>query len=109
MTALIEVCFTAGRPPVVPVRDGDDPAGWLAVHRNDVAAVVSGYGAVLIRGLGVRDVAGAAAASRLLVGELMSEREPFAPRSAHPPLPSRRKGWAVRRTSPSLMNPRDAS
>ena len=86
MTAAIEVCFTAGRPPVVPVRDGDDPAGWLAVHRNDVAAVVSGYGAALIRGLGVRDVAGAASASRLLVGELMSEREPFAPRSAHPPL-----------------------
>ena len=35
---------------------GDGPS-WAAVHRNALRAVVAEHGAVLVRGLGLRDAA----------------------------------------------------
>lgn len=76
---------TAGQPPVIrAVPDVDGPAGWLRARLLEIEEVVDRCGAVLVRGLGVRDRRTATEASRALLGELYAEREPFAPRTRHP-------------------------
>ncbi len=73
------------RPPVVTASpDPDGPAGWLRARRAQLAEVVDRCGAVLVRGLGVRDRRTAAGASRALLGELIAEQESFAPRAPYP-------------------------
>jgi alpha-ketoglutarate-dependent taurine dioxygenase len=72
-----------GHPPILWVSPGPDPVGWAAYHRNDVRQIVARYGAVMIRGLGVRDHAQTAAVfGRLSAMGLLAEREAFAPRTA---------------------------
>lgn len=68
------------RPPLLPVSPGADPVEWAAGHRNALRAVVVEHGAVLVRGLGLRDADQAGAVFRQLTDDLMSERESFAPR-----------------------------
>ncbi|MET9550656.1 TauD/TfdA family dioxygenase [Streptomyces sp. NPDC006627] len=72
----------------VPVVDaeaaaGDGP-GWLHAHAGALRSVAVERGAVLVRGLGLREPADAAGASRALTSELMTELEGFAPRTALP-------------------------
>ena len=62
----------------------DDPADWAAEHRDALRAAVTEHGALLVRGLGLRNRAQAGAVFRGLAGELMTEREAFAPRVRHP-------------------------
>ncbi|MFE9252366.1 TauD/TfdA family dioxygenase [Streptomyces sp. NPDC007088] len=69
-----------GRPAVVTVADASDPAVWAAQHREALYRVVAAHGAVLVRGLGLTDAAGATAVLRVLGDDLMPEREAFAPR-----------------------------
>jgi alpha-ketoglutarate-dependent taurine dioxygenase len=61
-----------------------DPVGWAAEHREALRAAVTEHGALLVRGLGLRDRAEVGAVFRGLAGELMTEREAFAPRTRHP-------------------------
>jgi len=56
-----------------------DPARWAAEHRAALRAAVTEHGALLVRGLGLRDAAATEAVFRQL-GSLMTEREAFAPR-----------------------------
>ncbi|MGW4686097.1 TauD/TfdA family dioxygenase [Streptomyces sp. NPDC004244] len=69
-----------GRPAVVTVADAADPAAWAAEHREALYRIVASQGAVLVRGLGLNDAAAAAAVLKTLGGDLMPEREAFAPR-----------------------------
>src|SRR5262245_55339407 len=56
-----------------------DAARWAAEHRDALRAFVAQNGALVVRGLELRDVAGIAALFRNL-GGLMTETEAFAPR-----------------------------
>lgn len=56
---------------------------WVAVHSDALRAVVVEHGAVLVRGLGLRDVAGVGAVFRRLGRGLMTEREAFAARRVY--------------------------
>ncbi|GAA3169399.1 MULTISPECIES: TauD/TfdA family dioxygenase [Streptomyces] len=74
-----------GRPPVLPVEPSGDPAHWAARHRDALRALVTEHGALLVRGLGLRDAAGTAAVFAALSDDLMAETESFAPRSLRAP------------------------
>ena len=60
-----------------------DAAGWAAEHRDALRAVVAEHGSVLVRGLGLRDAAEAAAVFRRLADGLIIEREAFAARQTY--------------------------
>ena len=61
---------------------GDAP-GWAAEHRDTLRAVVAEHGAVLVRGLGLRDAAETTAVFRRLATNLMTEKEAFARRQLY--------------------------
>ncbi|MDN5861263.1 MAG: TauD/TfdA family dioxygenase [Pseudonocardia sp.] len=63
---------------------GPDAEGWTNYHRGALRDVLARYGAVLVRGLGLRTHDQAAAVFRLVGGDLMTEREAFAPRERFP-------------------------
>jgi alpha-ketoglutarate-dependent taurine dioxygenase len=71
-----------GKPPILLAEATGDAAGWAAAHRNALRASVTEHGALLIRGLGLSDVADTRAVFRQL-GSIMSETEAFAPRRHH--------------------------
>src|SRR5438477_9810715 len=78
-TSLLNVDGRPGKPPMLRVDAIDGGPGWAAVHRDALRAAVVQHGSLLVRGLGLRDVAGTEAVFRRL-GSLMTEREAFAPR-----------------------------
>src|SRR3989442_2956933 len=78
-TLLLNVDEQPGKPPILRVDATDDGPRWAAEHRDALRAAVVEHGSLLVRGLGLRDVAGTEAVFRLL-GSLMTEREAFAPR-----------------------------
>ncbi|MGW1836831.1 TauD/TfdA family dioxygenase [Streptomyces sp. NPDC002067] len=71
----------SGRPPLLTVEPGGDPAHWAARHRAALRALVTDHGALLVRGLGLRDAAATTAVLTALADDLMAETESFAPRS----------------------------
>src|SRR5437667_4534157 len=75
----LNVDVQSGKPPMLRVDAIDDGPRWAAVHRDALRAAVVRHGSLLVRGLGLRDVAGIEAVFRHL-GSLMTEREAFAPR-----------------------------
>ncbi|MFK0252489.1 TauD/TfdA family dioxygenase [Streptomyces sp. NPDC090445] len=72
-----------GRPPVLQVEIDDEAPQWTARHRDALRAAVAEHGALLVRGLGLREPAVIGAVFRGLTAELMAEREAFAPRKDH--------------------------
>jgi alpha-ketoglutarate-dependent taurine dioxygenase len=78
-TSLFNVDRHAGKPPLLQVEVTGGAARWAAEHRNALRALVAEHGALLVRGLGLRDAAETEAVFRQL-GSLIPEREPFAPR-----------------------------
>ncbi|MDL5159568.1 TauD/TfdA family dioxygenase [Actinomycetospora termitidis] len=82
-SAPLEVRLADDAPAVLAVEEPDDPADWAFTHREALRATVTEHGAVVVRGLGIADAAGFAPVARALAGgELMTEVEAFAPRSA---------------------------
>ncbi|MGW5650490.1 TauD/TfdA family dioxygenase [Streptomyces humi] len=74
------------RPALLRVaQPPDDAARWAAEHRDALRAQITEHGALLVRGLGLRDTGRTGAVFTGLAGELMTEREAFAPREAHGP------------------------
>ncbi|MEZ5409847.1 MAG: TauD/TfdA family dioxygenase [Acidimicrobiales bacterium] len=69
--------------PLVQVDAHGDTTTWLGQHRDALRAAATAHGAVLVRGLGIRDRAYAAALFRYLASDLMGEREAFAARQIH--------------------------
>jgi alpha-ketoglutarate-dependent taurine dioxygenase len=80
---VLDVDLSPGRPPVLWVTsalpEGGAP-GWVAAHAPGLHDCLIRHGAVLVRGLGVRDAATIARAAEALAGPPMLEREAFARR-----------------------------
>src|SRR5437867_10467437 len=73
------VDLDAGKLPVLRAEASGDAERWAAEHRDALRTLVAGHGSLLVRGLGLRDVAETDAVFRRL-GSLMPETEAFAPR-----------------------------
>ncbi|WP_409329568.1 TauD/TfdA family dioxygenase [Trujillonella humicola] len=74
-----------GRPAVLPAEAGGEPARWAAAHRAALRGLVAEHGAVVVRGLGLRDADDVAATFAAAAGTLVPEREAFAPREVRGP------------------------
>ena len=81
--ALLDVDRQPGKPAMLRAETVADPLGWAAVHRDAVRVAVTEQGALLVRGLGLRDPAQVGAVFGLLANGLMTEREAFAPRQTY--------------------------
>jgi alpha-ketoglutarate-dependent taurine dioxygenase len=81
--SLLDVELQGGKPPILRVEATGDPPGWAAEHRDALRAVVAEHGAILVRGLGLRDAAGTTAVFRRLATTLMTEKEAFARRQVY--------------------------
>jgi alpha-ketoglutarate-dependent taurine dioxygenase len=69
-----------GGPVVLTTSAPAGPAAWAAENRDTVRNLVTQYGHLFVRGLGLQDWAATAAMFRGLTGSLLGEREAFAPR-----------------------------
>src|SRR6266568_1933612 len=78
-TSLRNVDVQPGKPPMLRVEAVGEAARWAADYRNALRALVAEHGALVVRGLGLRDVAQVDAVFRQL-GNLMTETEAFASR-----------------------------
>jgi alpha-ketoglutarate-dependent taurine dioxygenase len=81
--SLLDVELQSGKPAILRVEATGDPASWAAEHRDALHAVVAEHGAVLVRGLDLRDAAEISAVFRQLGTTLMTEREAFAARQVY--------------------------
>src|SRR5438477_6398156 len=81
-TLTLNVDVQPGKPPMLRVDALDDAPRWAAEHRDALRAAIVQHGSLLVRGLGLRDVAGTEAVFRQL-GSLMTEREAFASRRSY--------------------------
>lgn len=82
--SLLDLDLRPGAPPLLHADAAGDAAGWAAAHRDSLRAVVLEHGAVLVRGLGLAEVAGVADVAGRLTTGLVAEREAFAPRASLP-------------------------
>lgn len=73
------------RPATLRVPGAEDPADWAAGAREGLGAALAEHGAVLVRGLGLRDPEDVAAVLGQLTVEPVAEREAFAPRQTYSP------------------------
>jgi len=80
---LLDLDRRPGAPALLRVDAAVDPAGWTAGHRDALRAAITEHGAVLVRGVDLNDRAAVGAVFRALAGDLMTEREAFAPRHRH--------------------------
>ena len=78
-TSSLDVEVRPGKPPLLRLDGTDDAPRWAAEHRDDLLSAVLEHGSLVVRGLGLRDVAQVEAVFRRL-GSLMIEREAFAAR-----------------------------
>ncbi|MGW3359331.1 TauD/TfdA family dioxygenase [Streptomyces bungoensis] len=85
VAAALDVEVRPDRPAVLHVEPPGDPASWAAAHRESLRAQVTEHGALLVRGLDLRETSPAGAVFTRIAGELMPEREAFAPREAYGP------------------------
>jgi hypothetical protein len=81
-TSLLNVDLKPGRLPILLAVAAGEPARWAAEHRDALRAFVAEHGALLVRGLELRDQAETEAVFRQL-GSLMTETEAFAPRQRY--------------------------
>src|SRR5438876_5968304 len=81
-TSLLNVDRRPGKPPMLRVDATGDAPRWAAEHRDALGAAVVEHGSLLVRGLGLRDVAETEAVFRQL-GSLMTEKEAFAARRSY--------------------------
>src|SRR5215469_1190552 len=82
--SLLNMDVQPGRLAMLSAEQTGDATGWAEDHREALRAVVAEHGAVLVRGLGLRDAAQIAGVfHRLAATGLMSEREAFAPRRVY--------------------------
>lgn len=83
-TSPLDVDLNPGTPPMLAVDTPGDPARWAGEHRDALRAAIAEHGSLRVRGLGLRDAAQVEAVFRQL-GNLMTEREAFAPRRSYAP------------------------
>src|SRR5213594_1997839 len=78
-TSLLNLDLQPGKLPMLRVEAPGDAARWTAEYRDSLRAAITEHGSLLVRGLGLADAAKTEAVFRQL-GNLMTEREAFAPR-----------------------------
>jgi alpha-ketoglutarate-dependent taurine dioxygenase len=83
-TSVLDLDLRPGAPAVLRVDAAGDAPEWVVAHRDGLRAAVAERGAVLVRGLELRDHAEVGAVFERLADRLMAEREAFAPRERHP-------------------------
>ena len=83
LASLLDVELQPGKPPILRAAATSDAPGWAAEHRDALRAVVAEHGAVLVRGLELRDAAETATVFRRLTTSLMIEKEAFARRQVY--------------------------
>ncbi|MFI5978842.1 TauD/TfdA family dioxygenase [Streptomyces sp. NPDC051452] len=81
----LDVELRPDRPALLRVDLRADAASWAAEYREALRAQVTEHGALVVRGLGLRDAGQVGAVLNRLAGPLMTEREAFAPREVHGP------------------------
>ncbi|MET7608805.1 TauD/TfdA family dioxygenase [Streptomyces avermitilis] len=74
-----------GKPPILHIDIPDDASAWAAEHHQALRTLVAEHGAVLIRGLHLRDADQAGAVLHRLAPALMTDKEAFAPRQIYTP------------------------
>jgi alpha-ketoglutarate-dependent taurine dioxygenase len=79
-TRTLDVDARIGKTPVLHAEVSYDPPTWAAEHRKVLSDLVAKHGAILVRGLQLRDHAEVAAVFRAIAPDLMVEREAFAAR-----------------------------
>src|SRR2546427_11931201 len=82
VTSLLHVAVRPGKPPMLRVAATGDATRWAVEHRDALRAAVVEHGSLLVRGLGLRDVAETEAVFRRL-GSLTTEKEAFAARQSY--------------------------
>ncbi|MFI9803655.1 TauD/TfdA family dioxygenase [Streptomyces sp. NPDC052301] len=85
LAAPFEVQSRPDRPALVHVESPGDAPSWAAEHRAALRALVTEHGALVVRGLDLRRTDQVGAVFTRLAGDLMTEREAFAPREAYGP------------------------
>ncbi|MFF8991527.1 TauD/TfdA family dioxygenase [Streptomyces sp. NPDC014983] len=85
LAAPLQVELRPHRPALLRVDSPSDAPSWAGEHREALRALVTEHGALLVRGLGLRDADRVGAVFARIAGELMAEREAFAPREARGP------------------------
>ncbi|MET8244295.1 TauD/TfdA family dioxygenase [Streptomyces sp. NPDC005202] len=83
LAALPEVEPQPGKPPILHVEAPGDAPHWAAENRDALRAQVTEHGVLLIRGLDLQEADQVGAVFAGLAGDLMTEREAFAPRQAY--------------------------
>ncbi|MET7854170.1 TauD/TfdA family dioxygenase [Streptomyces avermitilis] len=81
----LEVGLYPGKPPILHTDTPDDASAWAAEHHHALRTLVTEHGAVLIRGLHLRDADQAGAVLHRLAPALMTDKEAFAPRQTYTP------------------------
>ncbi|CAM5400030.1 TauD/TfdA family dioxygenase [Streptomyces hirsutus] len=85
LAAPLDVELRPDRPALVHIDTPADAPSWATQYREALRAQVTEHGALLVRGLGLRDVDQVGAVFSRLTGGLMTERESFAPRQEFGP------------------------
>ncbi|MFD5656653.1 TauD/TfdA family dioxygenase [Streptomyces hirsutus] len=85
LAAPLDVELRPDRPALVHIDTPADAPSWATQYREVLRAQVTEHGALLVRGLGLRDVDQVGAVFSRLTGSLMTERESFAPRQEFGP------------------------
>ncbi|MEU6089644.1 TauD/TfdA family dioxygenase [Streptomyces sp. NPDC047085] len=85
LAAPLDVELRPDRPAILHVESPGDAASWAAQYRESLRAQVTEHGALVVRGLALRDIGQVGAVFAGLADGLMTEREAFAPREAYGP------------------------
>ncbi|MFI1471418.1 TauD/TfdA family dioxygenase [Streptomyces wuyuanensis] len=81
---LPEATVQPGKPPILAIDTPDDTSAWIAAHGSALRSLVAEHGAILVRGLGLRDADQVGAVFRQLGGgTLMPDTEAFAAREQY--------------------------
>src|ERR1051325_10838538 len=80
--SIVNVDLRPGKPPMLTAEPNGDAVRWAAGHCAMLRDLVNEHGSLMVRGLGLRDAAGAGAVFRQL-GNLIEEKEAFAPRHVY--------------------------
>jgi alpha-ketoglutarate-dependent taurine dioxygenase len=84
LASMLDVELQPGKPPILRTETTGDAPGWAAEHRDALRAGVAEHGALLVRGLGLRNAAEVGAVFRRLAPSgLMIEKEAFAARQVY--------------------------
>ncbi|MEU0397037.1 TauD/TfdA family dioxygenase [Streptomyces sp. NPDC006208] len=83
--SLLEADLHPGKPPILHTDTPDDAPAWADEHHHALRTLVTEHGALLIRGLHLRDADQASAVLQHLAPAPMTDKEAFAPRRTYTP------------------------